>query len=181
MPDDTTNPATVQVGHPFPDVTLTRLGPDGPEPIGSGEVLGRGTTVLFAVPGAFTPTCSDHHLPGFLLRHDDLRAAGADVIACVSVNDAWVMAAWGEAQGVGDRLLMLADGNGDLAHELGLVLDGRARGMGLRSRRYAAILDDGIVTTLLVEDVPGLDRSSAESVLAALRERAAGTPSATLS
>jgi len=120
------------------------------------------------VPGAFTPTCSDHHLPGFVLRAEDIKAKGVDTIACIAVNDVFVMGAWGEAQGTDDKVTMLADGNGDFAAEVGLTLDGSGFGLGTRSQRYAAIIDDGVVTELMVEPNPGLDVSSAESVLAKL-------------
>jgi glutaredoxin/glutathione-dependent peroxiredoxin len=137
-------------------------------PVQSGEVLGKGKVVLFGVPGAFTPTCSDHHLPGFVLRADDIKAKGVDTIACIAVNDVFVMGAWGEAQGTGDKITMLADGNGDFAAEVGLTLDGSGFGLGTRSQRYAAIIEDGVVTELMVEPDPGVDVSSAEAVLAKL-------------
>jgi peroxiredoxin len=124
--------------------------------------------VVFAVPGAFTPTCSDHHLPGFVVRADEIHAKGVETIACLSVNDPFVMGAWGRDQGVGDRVLMLADGNGDFTRAVGLEMDGSGAGLGTRSRRYAAILEDGVVKAIFVEEKPGLDVSSAESVLAAL-------------
>ena len=130
--------------------------------------MGKGKVVVFAVPGAFTPTCSDHHLPGFVMRADDIRAKGVDSIACLSVNDPFVMGAWGRDQKVGDRVTMLADGNGDFTRAVGLEPDGSGFGLGTRSQRYAAILEDGVVTSIFVEQKPGLDVSSAESVLAAL-------------
>jgi peroxiredoxin len=141
---------------------------DGPKPVSSTDALGKGKVVVFAVPGAFTPTCSDHHLPGFVVRADEIRAKGVDTIACLSVNDPFVMGAWGRDQAVGDRVLMLADGNGEFTQAVGLELDGSGFGLGSRSQRYAAILEDGVVTALFVEQKPGLDVSSAESVLAAL-------------
>jgi peroxiredoxin len=158
----------ISVGDRIPDVTLRTMTPEGPAAVQSGEVLGKGKVVLFAVPGAFTPTCSDHHLPGFVLRADDLAAKGVDTIACVSVNDAFVMGAWGQSQDTGDKVLMLADGNGEFTAETGLEMDGSGIGLGTRSRRYAAIIDDGVVTELLVESAPGLDVSSADSVLGRL-------------
>ncbi len=159
---------TIAVGDSIPDVKLMTMTKDGPRPITSAEALGKGKVVLFAVPGAFTPTCSDHHLPGFVVRADEIRAKGVDTIACLSVNDPFVMGAWGRDQNVGDRVLMLADGNGDFTREVGLELDGSGFGLGTRSRRYAAILDDGVVSALFVEESPGLSVSSAESVLGAL-------------
>jgi len=124
--------------------------------------------VLFAVPGAFTPTCSDYHLPGFVLRAPDLAAKGVETIACIAVNDAFVMGAWGTQQGVGDTVVMLADGNGEFTRAMGLQLDGSGFGLGMRSQRYAAIIEDGIVTSLQVEKGPGLEASSAEAILALL-------------
>ena len=158
----------VAVGDQIPDVQLRTMTSSGPTTISSREALGRGKVVLFAVPGAFTPTCSDHHLPGFVVRADDMRAKGVETIACLAVNDPFVMGAWGRDQKVGDRVLMLADGNGDFTKAMGLELDGSSFGLGLRSQRYAAILEDGVVQALFVEQGPGLDVSSAESVLAAL-------------
>ncbi|MBN2622267.1 MAG: peroxiredoxin [Acidimicrobiales bacterium] len=158
----------ISVGDRIPDVTLRTMTDDGPAPVQSGDVLGKGKVVLFAVPGAFTPTCSDHHLPGFVVRAEDLMAKGVDTIACVAVNDAFVMGAWGEAQGVGDKVVMLADGNGELTAALGLEMDGSGFGLGTRSQRYAAILEDGVVTDLMVEPGPGLEASSADAVLAKL-------------
>jgi peroxiredoxin len=158
----------ISVGDRIPDVKLMTMTSDGVTPVRSGEVLGKGKVVLFAVPGAFTPTCSDHHLPGFVVRAEDIRAKGVDTIACIAVNDVFVMGAWGDAQDTGDKVTMLADGNGDFTAEVGLTLDGSGFGLGTRSQRYAAIIDDGVVTELMVEPSPGLDVSSAESVLAKL-------------
>ena len=134
----------------------------------SGDLLGSGKVVLIAVPGAFTPTCSDHHLPGFVLRADDLVAKGVDTVACVSVNDAFVMGAWGQAQGAGGKVVMLADGNGEFAAAMGLEMDGSGFGLGTRSQRYAAVIDDGLITELLVEPGPGLEASTVDAVLARL-------------
>jgi peroxiredoxin len=158
----------ISVGDKIPDVTLRTMTADGPAAVQSNEALGSGTVVLFAVPGAFTPTCSDHHLPGFVLRADDLKAKGVDTIACVAVNDPFVMGAWGQAQGTEGKVLMLSDGNGDFAAAVGLELDGSGFGLGTRSQRYAAILEDGVVKELMVESSPGLDVSSADSVLSKL-------------
>ena len=158
----------ISVGDSIPDVKLMTMTDEGPRPVQSGDVLGKGKVVLFAVPGAFTPTCSDHHLPGFVLRADDLRAKGVDAVACIAVNDVFVMGAWGQAQNTGDSVLMLADGNGDFVAEMGLEMDGSGFGLGTRSQRYAAILEDGVVTELMVESAPGLDVSSADSVLGKL-------------
>jgi peroxiredoxin len=146
-------------------MTMTEKGPDR---VMTSEVLGTGKVVLFAVPGAFTPTCSDHHLPGYVLRAEELRAKGVGTIACVSVNDPFVMGAWGRDKNVGSDVLMLADGNGAFTEAVGLEMDGSLFGLGKRSQRYAAIIEDGVVTGLFVETRSGLDVSSAESVLAAL-------------
>lgn len=158
----------IAVGDSIPDVQLRTMTNGAPRPVSSTEVLGKGKVVVFAVPGAFTPTCSDHHLPGFVLRADEIRAKGVDTIACLSVNDPFVMDAWGRDQKVGDRVLMLSDGNGEFTRAVGLELDGSGFGLGNRSQRYAAILEDGVVRSIFVEQNPGLDVSSAESVLAAL-------------
>jgi peroxiredoxin len=157
-----------EVGDKIPEVTLRRMTADGPESVSSTEVLGSGKVVLFAVPGAFTPTCSDYHLPGFVVRADDFKAKGVSTIACVAVNDAFVMGAWGVAQNVGDDVVMLADGSGEFAKAMGLEFDLSAGGLGVRSKRYAAILEDGVITYLGVEAAPGLSVSSADSVLAEL-------------
>jgi glutaredoxin/glutathione-dependent peroxiredoxin len=158
----------ISVGDKIPDVKLMTMTDEGPRPVQSAEALGSGKVVLFAVPGAFTPTCSDHHLPGFVLRADDIRAKGVDTIACVAVNDVFVMGAWGQSQNTGDDILLLADGNGEFAAEMGLELDLGGLGLGTRSQRYAAIVEDGVVTEIMVEPAPGLDVSSADSVLAKL-------------
>ena len=156
---------TISVGDKIPDVKLMTMTGDGPKPVQSGEALGSGKVVLVAVPGAFTPTCSDHHLPGFVLRAEDIKAKGVDRIACISVNDAFVMGAWGETRGVGEDVMMLADGNGEFAQAMGLTMDGSGFGLGTRSQRYAAILEDGVVKELLVEPGPGLSASTADAVL----------------
>src|SRR5215469_10612939 len=159
---------TIAAGDKIPDVKVQMPGPAGPEPVETGELLGKGTVVLFGLPGAFTPTCSDHHLPGFVIRAEDLRAKGVDKIVCVSVNDAFVMKAWGEANNVGDDVIMLADGSAVFTKAMGLEVDLTGGGLGVRSKRYAAIIKDGIVTNLAVEETLGLEVSSAEAVLAKL-------------
>lgn len=158
----------ISVGDRIPDVELMTMTDGGPQRVRSGEVLGEGRVVLFAVPGAFTPTCSDHHLPGFVLRAEDIKAKGVDTIACLAVNDAFVMGAWGRAQGTDGKVTMLADGNGEFTAEVGLELDGSGFGLGTRSQRYAAVLEGGVVRELFVERGPGLDVSSADAVLATL-------------
>jgi peroxiredoxin len=159
---------TIALGDPIPDVKVFTFGENGPQPTTSGEILGTGKVVLFAVPGAFTPTCSDHHLPGFVLRTEEIKAKGVDRIVCLSVNDPFVMGAWGRDQNVGTSVIMLSDGNGEFTAAMGLGMDGSGVGLGARSQRYAAIIDEGVVTWLGVEPGPGLSASSAEEVLAAL-------------
>ena len=158
----------IATGDKIPDEKVMVVTAEGFEPTQTGELLGKGKVVLFAVPGAFTPTCSDHHLPGFVLRAEELKAKGVDRVACLSVNDAFVMGAWGQTQDVGDKVVLIADGNGDFTRAMDLVFDGSGIGLGLRSKRYAAIIEDGVITALNVETKPGLDVSSAESILAAL-------------
>jgi glutaredoxin/glutathione-dependent peroxiredoxin len=156
----------IEVGSKVPDVTVKVLKDGAPTSVQTADVLGTGKVVLFAVPGAFTPGCSKIHLPGYVQHGDELKAKGVDTIACVSVNDAWVMEAWGESQGVGDSIAMLADGNGDFARAMDLVMDGAGIGLGIRSQRYAAVITDGVITSLEVESAPGVDVSSCETVLA---------------
>jgi peroxiredoxin len=156
------------VGDKVPDVEVRTMGPEGPTAVRTGDALGSGKVVLFAVPGAFTPGCSKIHLPGFVADADSLKAKGVDKIVCISINDAWVMQAWGEAQGVGDKILLLADGNGDFADAMGLSFDGAGFGLGKRSQRYAAIIEDGVITSLDVEPGGGVDVSSCSAVLARL-------------
>ena len=158
----------ISVGDEIPDVTLWMSTDDGLQPVQSLEVLGTGKVVLVGVPGAFTPTCSDHHLPGFVLRSEELTAKGVDTIACIATNDAFVMGAWGRASGADGKVLMLADGNSQFTTEMGLPFDLSMLGLGTRSRRYAAIIEDGTVTHLGVEEGRGVDVSSVESILAQL-------------
>ena len=158
---------TIKTGDRVPAATLKKMGEKGPENVSTEDLFKGKKVVLFAVPGAFTPTCSAAHLPGYVANAHTLRDKGVDTIACVSVNDAFVMGAWGKAQNA-DEILMLADGNGDFAKALGLTLDGTGFGMGLRSQRFAMIVEDGLVKHLAVEPGPGLDVSSAEKILAAL-------------
>ncbi len=159
---------TIAVGERLPDVEVQVPGPSGPRRVRTTELLGTGKVVLFGVPGAFTPTCSDYHLPGFVLRAEDLRAKGVDTIACMAVNDAFVMAAWGQAREVGDSVVLVADGSAELTRALGLELDLAGGGLGLRCQRFAMILEDGVVRDLAVESGTGLDVSTADSVLAKL-------------
>lgn len=155
----------IEVGDKIPDVTVQIYADGKPEPVQTADVLGKGKVVLFAVPGAFTPGCSKIHLPGYVQNAAALKAKGIDTIACVAVNDAWVMDAWGRDQGVGDDILMLADGTGEFTRSMGLDVDMSGAGLGVRSRRYAAVVEDGVVTDLQVEPKPGVDLSSCESIL----------------
>lgn len=158
----------IQVGDQVPEVTVKTMNDDGMQDVSSGELFGGKKVVLFALPGAFTPTCSAKHVPGFVENAGALKGKGVDTIACLSVNDAFVMNAWGKDQKVGDNVLMLADGNGDFTRAVGLEMDGTGFGMGKRSQRYAMIVDNGKITHLAVEDGPGLNVSSAENILAQL-------------
>ncbi len=155
-----------QVGDKIPSVDIKTMGPEGgPVGINTGDALGSGKVVLFAVPGAFTPGCSKVHLPGFVTRANELTAKGVDTIACVSVNDAWVMQAWAETQGVGDSIVMLADGSGDFTAAMGLAMDGSAFGLGSRSQRYAAVIENGVITHLDVEAPGQMSVSTCDAVL----------------
>lgn len=149
----------------LPDVTVMVARPNGPVATSTGPLFASGKAVLFAVPGAYTPTCSARHLPGFMAKAPDLRAKGVELIACVSVNDAFVMAAWAKKHAVSDEITMLADGNGAFTQAVGLGCDMSERGMGLRSQRYAMIVQEGIVKDLFIESPGGFGVSSAEYVL----------------
>ena len=160
---------TISVGERVPAATLHHLTADGPKAISTDEVFAGKKVVVFGLPGAYTPTCSARHVPSFLEHAEQLAAKGVDTIACVSVNDAFVMGAWGKDLGVGDKILMLADGSGEFTTALGLTQDLSERGLGIRSQRYAMIVEDGIVKTLDVETAPGqMEVSGADSVLAKL-------------
>lgn len=159
---------TIQVGDRLPSATLTTMTAEGPKPLTTSELCEGKKVVLFAVPGAFTPTCSVQHLPGYVDNAQSLKDKGVDTVACVSVNDPFVMGAWGKDREVGEDLMMLSDGNGDFTAAIGLELDGTGFGLGTRSQRYAMIIDDGVVSTLNVESGPGLDVSSAETILSEL-------------
>ena len=156
---------TIQVGDTLPSINLTTMTSEGPKPVSLTELSAGKKVVLFAVPGAFTPTCSVQHLPGFLEKNSVLKEKGVDIVACISVNDPFVMQAWGEDRKVGDDLLMLSDGNGEFTAAIGLEMDGSGFGLGTRSQRYAMVIDDGVVSILNVESGPGLDVSSAETIL----------------
>ena len=158
---------TIRTGDRIPDCTFTVMLENGPTPLSTDDVFAGKTVVLFSVPGAFTPTCSARHLPGFIDHADKIRAAGVDTIAFVSVNDVFVMHAWGKSAGA-ENILMLADGNGEFARTLGLELDARPFGMGMRSQRFALVAENGVVTNLFVESPGEFRVSSAEHVLASL-------------
>lgn len=157
----------IQVGDKVPACTLKTMGAEGPADISTDDIFAGKKVLLFAVPGAFTPGCSITHLPGYVVNADKIKAAGVDTIVCMSVNDAFVMGAWGKDQNA-DEILMLADGNGEFTNALGLAFDGSNFGMGTRSQRFAMLVEDGSVTHLNVEDGPGVDVSSAETMMALL-------------
>jgi peroxiredoxin len=161
---------TVAVGDKIPDVEVKVLGADGmPISVNTGEVLGSGKVVLFGVPGAFTPACSGAHLPSFVAGADALAGKGVDTIACVAINDAWVLDAWADAHGAKGKITMLADGNGTFSDAMGLSFDGSGFGLGKRSLRYAAVIEDGVISRLQVEESPiNVDVSSCEFVLSTL-------------
>ena len=159
---------TIQVGDKLPSATLTTMTAEGPKPLTTSELCEGKKVVLFAVPGAITPTCSVQHLPGFLENAQSFKDKGVDTVACVSVNDPFVMGAWGKDREVGENLMMLSDGNGDFTAANGLEMDGSGFGLGTRSQGYAMIVDDGVVSTLTVESGPGRDVSSAETILSEL-------------
>ncbi len=158
----------VKIGDAIPPMKLTAATAEGPKEVSTEEMFGTGKAVLFAVPGAFTPTCSMKHLPGYLENMDMLRAKGVEHVACIAVNDPFVMQAWAKDQGVDNRITMLADGSGAFTRALGLELDLTARGLGIRSQRYAMVVESGRVTHLGVESPGGFEVSTAESVLAHL-------------
>ena len=158
----------IQVGEKFPEVTVKTATPDGMKDTSTSALLSGKKVVLFAVPGAYTPTCSAKHLPGFVEKADEIRAKGVDSILCVSVNDVFVMDAWGKEHGTGSKVVMVADGSGELSKALGLDFDASNFGMGVRSQRYAAVIDDGVVTHLAIEKPMKFDVSSAEAILGAL-------------
>ena len=159
---------TIKVGDAIPSMKLMMASSDGPKETTTDDIFKGKKVVLFAVPGAFTPTCSQKHLPGFVEQASALKAKGVDTVACISVNDAFVMGAWGKAQGTDGKVVMLADGSGAFTKALGLELDLVSRGMGVRSQRFALIADNGKVTHLAVEQPGGFDVSKAESILAKL-------------
>ena len=159
---------TIQVGEKLPSIDLQHMGANGVETINSDSLFAGKKVVLFALPGAFTPTCSAAHLPGYVVHSDDLFARGVDTIVCLSVNDAFVMDAWGKQHNVDDRVMMIADGSGHFTRAIGLELDLDAAGMGIRSARYAMIVNDGVVETLNIEAPKEFKVSDAQTMLSAL-------------
>ncbi len=159
---------TIKVGDTVPSAVLMKMTDAGPAPVTTGELFGGRTVALFSVPGAFTPTCSAKHLPGYIDNADAMRAKGVDEIVGISVNDAFVMGAWGQAAGVGDKVTLLADGNGDFVEALGLTMDGSKFGMGKRGQRFSMLIKDGKVAELNVEDPGAFKVSSAEHLMAQL-------------
>ncbi len=159
---------TIKAGDAVPSATLIKMTEAGPQPISTEALFSGRTVALFSVPGAFTPTCSAKHLPGYITHAETMLAHGVDEIVCISVNDAFVMGAWGVSAGVGDKVTMLADGNGDFVTALGLTMDGSKFGMGLRGQRFSMLVKDGIVTELNVEEPGAFKVSSAEYLMAQL-------------
>ncbi len=159
---------TISVGDSVPSVKLKTITEEGMSDISTEELFGGKKVVLFALPGAFTPTCSAKHLPGFVQKAGDFKSKGVDAIACLAVNDVFVMNAWGKDQSVGDSVMMLADGNAEFTQAMGLEMDGSGFGMGTRSQRYAMVVDNGTVTALNVEEPGAFDVSSAEAMLGAV-------------
>ena len=158
---------TIKVGDKLPQTSFYVIGENGPEPLASDQVFSGKKVVLFALPGAFTPTCSNAHVPGFVVHADEILAKGIDTIACMAVNDPWVMKAWGEQQNA-EQLLMLSDGNAAFAKGLGLDIDLSVVGLGVRCGRFAMIVDDGVVTHLAIEKPREFEVSSADAIMAAL-------------
>jgi peroxiredoxin len=157
---------TISVGDKMPSGTVMTMGAEGPQPVSTDELFAGKKVVLFGLPGAFTPTCSAKHLPGYIENAGALKSKGVDTIACISVNDAFVMNAWGKDQGATDKVMMLADGSADYAKALGLELDLTARGMGVRCTRFSLLVDDGVVKQVNIEPAPGeAVASGAETML----------------
>ncbi len=159
----------ISVGDKLPDATLMEMTDKGPAPVPSADLFGGKKVVVFALPGAFTPTCSNQHLPGYVRASDDIKAKGVDDIVCLSVNDAFVMGAWGKDQNVGAAVRMIGDGNGDFTKAIGLDMDGSGFGMGTRSLRYSMLVEDGVVKSLNIEQNPAAaEDSGAEAMLGQL-------------
>jgi len=159
---------TISAGDSVPQIDFTTMTADGPSPISADDIFKGKKVILFGIPGAFTPTCSAKHLPGYVEYSDAIKAKGVDTIACMSVNDAFVMGAWGKDQNVADKVLLLADGSAKFTEAAGLILDLTERGLGVRCERFAMIVDDGVVSSIHVEGPGEFEVSSAESVLGKL-------------
>jgi len=160
---------TIKVGDSLPEATFRVMTADGPATRSTADIFSGKKVVLFAVPGAFTPTCHRNHLPGFAAHAAEIKAKGVDTIAVVAVNDVFVMDAWAKATGAGDRITFLSDGNADFAKAIGLSLDASAGGLGIRSKRYSMVVDNGVVKSLAVEEAPGkVEASGAEALLKVL-------------
>ena len=159
---------TIKVGDKVPEATFMQMTDKGPAPVPTAELFGGKKVVIFALPGAFTPTCSAKHVPGFVQHADELKAKGIDAIACVSVNDAFVMGAWGKDQKADGKVSMLGDGNGEFTKAMGLELDLTAAGMGMRMQRFSMFVDDGVVKQLNIEAPMKFEVSNAETMLAQL-------------
>jgi glutaredoxin/glutathione-dependent peroxiredoxin len=159
---------TIKAGDRIPEGKLKVMGADGPANVSAEELLGKGRVVLFSVPGAFTPTCSAKHLPGFIEKAEALRTKGVGKLVCLAVNDVFVMGAWGKSAGADDAVVMAADGNGDYTRALGLELDARGFGMGMRGQRFALVIEDGVVKQVHVEAPGEFKVSSAEHILGTL-------------
>ena len=155
----------IKVGDRLPNATFRVMTAEGPKPRTTDDVFKGKKVALFAVPGAFTPGCSKIHLPGYVQHGDELKAKGVSTIACIAVNDAWVMQAWADAQGASGKIVMLADGNAAFTNAMGLSADMSGAGLGTRSQRYAAVIEDGVVTSLEVEPKPGVSVSACEAMV----------------
>jgi len=160
---------SVSIGDRVPSATLRRLGPNGPEEVSTDQLFADKKVVLFAVPGAFTPACSDTHLPGFVEKAEDIKSQDIDEIVCVAVNDPFVMNAWSKAAGVHDQVEMLSDGAGEFTQAMGLTADMKKVGLGMRSQRYAAIVEKGVIQDLAVDEMGELEKSTAAQVLKKLK------------
>jgi glutaredoxin/glutathione-dependent peroxiredoxin len=156
---------TIKEGDKIPDATLMSMTDSGPKPMSTKDLFDGKKVALFSVPGAFTPTCSAQHLPGFVDNADAIKAKGIDTIACMAVNDAFVMSAWGNDRGVGDKILMLGDGNAELTKAMGLELDASGFGLGTRGQRFSMIVDNGVVKNLNIEEGGAFEKSKAEVIL----------------
>jgi peroxiredoxin len=155
----------INVGDRLPDATFVTMSPEGPKPMTTAEVFGGKKVALFAVPGAYTPTCHRQHMPGFVQRYDELKSKGFDTVACTSANDIFVLTAWAKDTGAAGKIVMLADGSAEFARKVGLENDMTGRGMGVRSKRYSMIVEDGVVKSLNVDEAPGShDKSSADTL-----------------